>query len=112
MGAKRHYIFRRACLPERQPFYNLALELKADAEFVRLKLHKNPSNHTTIMADREDKVYQAKLAEQAERYDGKFNVIYNNNATANYFIKRERNFRRLKTNVTQISSQGKYCDKC
>ena len=24
------------------------------------------------MADREDNVYQAKLAEQAERYDGKF----------------------------------------
>lgn len=27
------------------------------------------------MADREDNVYKAKLAEQAERYDGKFNDI-------------------------------------
>ena len=34
------------------------------------------------MADREDKVYQAKLAEQAERYDGKFNITHYNNITA------------------------------
>ena len=27
------------------------------------------------MADREDNVYKAKLAEQAERYDGRFNEI-------------------------------------
>lgn len=27
------------------------------------------------MADREDSVYQAKLAEQAERYDGKFKIL-------------------------------------
>lgn len=27
------------------------------------------------MADREDQVYQAKLAEQAERYDGKFHIF-------------------------------------
>lgn len=27
------------------------------------------------MADREDNVYKAKLAEQAERYDGKFRKI-------------------------------------
>ena len=33
------------------------------------------------MADREDKVYQAKLAEQAERYDGKFNIIHYSNVT-------------------------------
>jgi len=26
------------------------------------------------MSEREDNVYKAKLAEQAERYDGKFNV--------------------------------------
>lgn len=30
------------------------------------------------MADREDQVYQAKLAEQAERYDGKFNNFFIN----------------------------------
>lgn len=35
------------------------------------------------MADREDKVYQAKLAEQAERYDGKFNITHCNNIRAN-----------------------------
>lgn len=29
---------------------------------------------TSAMADREDNVYQAKLAEQAERYDGKFTL--------------------------------------
>lgn len=27
------------------------------------------------MAEREDHVYQAKLAEQAERYDGKWNLF-------------------------------------
>lgn len=27
------------------------------------------------MADREDHVYEAKLAEQAERYDGKFYIF-------------------------------------
>ena len=31
---------------------------------------QQPSQHSPDMADREDKVYKAKLAEQAERYDG------------------------------------------
>ena len=42
-------------------------------EIVRT-VNKSPHttyNTTTNMADREDKVYKAKLAEQAERYDGK-----------------------------------------
>lgn len=30
------------------------------------------------MADREDNVYMAKLAEQAERYDGKLSQFYSN----------------------------------
>jgi hypothetical protein len=29
------------------------------------------------MSEREDNVYKAKLAEQAERYDGKVYVLYN-----------------------------------
>ena len=31
---------------------------------------EDASQHIPIMTDREDKVYKAKLAEQAERYDG------------------------------------------
>jgi len=30
------------------------------------------------MSEREDNVYKAKLAEQAERYDGKVYILHNN----------------------------------
>ena len=34
-------------------------------------IRTNPDQHLDDMAEREDNVYKAKLAEQAERYDGK-----------------------------------------
>lgn len=43
---------------------------------ILLEIHDHPCfKITSAMADREDNVYKAKLAEQAERYDGKFNDI-------------------------------------
>ena len=41
------------------------------------------------MADRDENVYKAKLAEQAERYDGKhLSVCYNRILTARYADKK------------------------
>lgn len=40
------------------------------------------------MAEREDNVYKAKLAEQAERYDGKLQYMFLvNSSIVQYFIK-------------------------
>ena len=36
------------------------------------KYNSNTANNTNNMTEREDKVYKAKLAEQAERYDGNY----------------------------------------
>merc|ERR1712242_520117 len=41
----------------------------APASTVTRAVSSNPAQHSPDMADREDKVYKAKLAEQAERYD-------------------------------------------
>ena len=48
------------------------------------------------MSEREDNVYKAKLAEQAERYDGKFSMYYQtgkyfaSNLKKNEMIKKQR----------------------
>jgi len=39
------------------------------------------------MSEREDNVYKAKLAEQAERYDGMFKVLYKSDPKGRYLLR-------------------------
>jgi hypothetical protein len=45
------------------------------------------------MSEREDNVYKAKLAEQAERYDGKLHILYNVHYKLKYLCLKIAEFR-------------------